>query len=120
MTDLSSGIPICHACAGRADDVRVRCRRGLCATHRVRRSGISLYVFGPLFDDGAIRCDDCYSARFWRAAVALTAIIGAAVAILSLARGALVGVLAGVGLAIIGVGFSLWRAAAFDRQAGVS
>ena len=75
-------------------------------------------MFGPLFDDGAIRCGDCYAARFWRAAVALTAIIGTTIALLSLAKGELVGVLAGLVLGAIGVTFSLWRAAVFDRRAG--
>lgn len=119
MSDASPTKTACHVCANLADEVCVRCRRGLCAAHRVRRSGISLYVFGPLFDDGAIRCDDCYSARFWRATIALTAIIGTVVALLSLAKGEFVGAMAGAGLAIIGAGFSFWRAATFDRRAGI-
>jgi hypothetical protein len=119
MTEEPRAETVCCACSQAADARCERCRRALCPTHQQQRSGVSLYVFGPLFDDGKTRCGDCYAARFWRAAVALTAIIGGAIALLSLAKGEFVGVLAGGVLGIIGVTFSLWRAAAFDRRAGV-
>jgi hypothetical protein len=72
-----------------------------------------------MFDDGAIRCGDCYAARFWRGALALTAIIGLVVALLSLVKGELTAVFAGLGFGVLGVAFSLWRAASFDRAAGL-
>lgn len=48
----------------------------------------------------------------------MTAIIGLAIALLSLAKGELAGTVAGLVLGAIGGAFSLWRAATFDRRAG--
>ena len=92
---------------------------GLLDASPAARGGVSRNVFGPFFDDGAIRCGDCYAARFWRGALAGAAIAGLVLTLLSLAKGELAGVLAGIGIGVIGVAFSLWRAAAFDRDADV-
>jgi hypothetical protein len=109
----------CCSCEQAAEASCVRCGRPLCSTHRQERSGISRNVFGPFFDDGKVRCGDCYAARFWRAAVALTVIIGGVVALWSLAKGEWPGVAAGAVLGLIGAAFSLWRATSFDRRAGI-
>jgi hypothetical protein len=119
MTDARRPETTCHACSHPVHAQCVRCGRALCSTHRQQRSGISLSVFGLRFDDAVVRCGDCYAARFWRASLALTAIIGAAVALLSLAKGELLGVLAGGVLGVIGALFSHWRAVAFERRASV-
>jgi hypothetical protein len=114
-----SELELCHACSNSGDERCHRCRRPLCATHQRHRSGTALYVFGPFFDDGAIRCGDCYAARFWRGALAGAAIAGLVLTLLSVAKGELAGTLAGIGIGVLGVAFSLWRAAAFDRAAGL-
>lgn len=74
-------------------------------------------VFGPFFDDKKPRCGDCYAARFWRGAVGLTVIIGAAIALLSALQARPSGVVAGIAIAALFGTLSWRRARTFDRTA---